>query len=238
MELTHLQDDVAAIVQLKRQIAIWRAVLIITILAAVIISISLIMKSITNLAQPGPGQQVFMGEMTDTFTKQVPVRLQDIGARAVKAADLNTRMQELNAAAPKITEAAMAEARELATNIPEKGRRILASNFEDALMGHEAKLRELFPDAREEQLKELLTGMADETKDSIISLTDTLFQPHINAMNTIIADVETIKGSEKVNVDDMPTWDMAFLIIDITRSDFEMPKPVPTKPATAGKGTK
>lgn len=243
MELNELQDDVAQIVQLKRQIAIWRGALTVTIVAAVIISVSVLWTSVNTLAKPGPGQQKFLGVMTDTFTKDVPVQLKEIGSRAVKAADLNKRMQELNAAAPQVTEEAMKQARELATNIPEKGRMILADNFKQQLMGHEAKLRELFPEAREEQIKALLEGMADETKDSVVTLTDSLFQPHITTMNKIITDVDTIKSSEHPNVDEIPTWDMAFLIIDITRSDFDMPKPAPAKPATtkptkAGKGTK
>ncbi|HOF87978.1 MAG TPA: hypothetical protein PLZ36_07730 [Armatimonadota bacterium] len=233
MENPDIQAQINEISSIRGQISVWRSALVLIMVLVLVICVGQMWGAVTRLTQAGPTQQQFVDKLTLSTQQDILPQIQDVGTQAWKSIDFNTQVDKLNARAPEVAAAALKEAQTLSTNIPRKGKEIISAQFEKALKQQAAKLTEEFPDVDEEELRAFLGDLAEEAQTQVTDLTDTLFTPHIETMNAIVADIEAIKTLEGPAAKaDIPTWEMAFLIIDIARADFA------EEPATAGKGTK
>ena len=184
--------------------------------------------------------------------KDVVPKIQEVGTEVVKTVDFPGQMKKLNAAAPKVGELAMEQARTLAENLPKDGQKILDDKFKAALDHQKDKLKAEFPGITDEQLGELMSNLTTEASAQIGDVTGKLFVKHVDAFNLMMTDIEKIHSTENgVKSDDLPTWDVAYLIMDIMHSDMAQvnadihqattpPVITPKAPKTkkTGKGTK
>jgi hypothetical protein len=242
MESPDIQADIAELRSLHRQIRIWRSSLVLILVVLLVTSVGVTINSAVSLVQETKKRDVLVKALGTQFEKNIVPQVKEVGGDIVREFDLNGQIAYLNKRAPDVVDAALKEMRGMSEEIPEHGKKILAAKFDAALQSRAAKLKETFPDADEDKINAALANITEQTQIQLTTITDDLFTPHIDAMNNIITDIEAIKKVEgKKASTDMPTWEMAFLIVDIVREDFKMPAPaqaVPAKAAKAGKGSK
>ncbi|MHB9024416.1 MAG: hypothetical protein ACYC7E_09605 [Armatimonadota bacterium] len=233
MENESIQAEIAELTSLRRQISIWRSSLVVLAVVIVLVCVLMMRSAVTGLAQQGDKQTQFATLMGTKMQEDILPKLQEVGAEAVRRVDINKQIALLNKRAPEVANASMKEARLLATNVRVKGHKVVSSEFEKALQAQAATLKREFPDATDEQLTQLMDNLVSESKNQIIGITGDLFTPHITAINNIVDDIAVIKAAEGPAASaDIPTWEMAFLLVDIVRADFEPEKPaVVTKAA-------
>jgi hypothetical protein len=237
MENPDIQSQIAEIESLRRQAKIWRTSLVLILVALIAISVVMPINAAKGLMNPGPKHDQFIQQLGTTVQTDIMPRLQEVGNGASKQLT-----EVIKKRTPDMANASIKELRLLSQDIPLKGKEILSTQFNTALEGRAAKLKATFPDTDEEQIKQLLVNLGDQTQKQLASITDELFTPHIETMNDIVVDIDAIRSKEKATIgDDMPTWEMAFLIIDIAQADFKeqtIPQTTNIKPAKAGKGKK
>lgn len=242
MENRSIQADIDELQAVRRQAAVWRVSLVVILLVVVVSCLVQLRKAATSLVMEGPTRDRFTSQLGEMVKTDIVPLIQDYGSRALKSVDINAQVSKLNARVPDVTNASMEELRTLSTNMPTIGQKVLKAEFEKALNNQMATLQKEFPDADEAKLKDFLGAMTEQTQVELGTVTASLFDPHLEAMNDIIGDLDTIKSTEKNASADIPTWEMAFLLTDIMRGDFVEGsadvKAAEAKAPKAGKGKK
>lgn len=233
MENTVVRSEIDEIRSVRRQIAAWRSILTVVLLAAIVISVFLIGSAAKNLVV-GNQRDKFAQLMGERMQNDVLPRAQEVGQDALRRIDFNKQISDLNKQAPRVANTAMKELRLLSTNIPASGKKILNDEFTKALEAQAATLQQEFPDASEEDIQAFLGELTAETQVQLTEVTDTLFNEHLVTMQDIVDDIKLIQQAEGASAKgDIPTWDMALLLVDIARAEFSM-----DSEAAAGKGMK
>jgi hypothetical protein len=236
MENTGSRSQIEEIRALRRQIRIWTPSLVVVLAVVVLVCVLVIWNAVSSLARQGDRQDQFVEKLGGRMQNDILPLVQDVGEEALSSIDFNEEIRQLNARAPEVASAGLEQLRLLGTNNLDRGKEVLTEEFDRALKDREAILREEFPDASEEQIAGFLADLTRETQVQLAEYLDMLFSPHLATMNSMIDDLELIQASEgPVGTSEIPTWEMAFLIVDIARADLEVPY-TDDDVATAGKG--
>ncbi len=230
MENVDVRSQIDELASLRRQARIWRTSLTVLALVYVLVCVLMLYSAVTSLANEGPTQKEFVSQLGSTMQEKILPQVRDVAVEAIHSVNINAEIKKLNARAPEVADAGMKELRSLSTDIPKDGQKIIQQRFKDALDKQQDKLKQDFPGVTAEQLQTLTGALAKETQNQVVSLTDELFSPYIDSTNKIIANVDKIKAEEGAAAkSDVPTWEMAFMIIDIARSDLD----IDSQPAAA-----
>jgi hypothetical protein len=230
METVDGRSDIDELCAVRRLLTVWRTGLFALIALLVLVCTFLMQNTIANLARKGQPRDEFVQQVGLVMQRSILPQIQDVGAEAVRSVDFNREISQLNKRAPEVANASMKELRLLARNIPTSGKKVLAQEFDNALQKQAVALKTQFPEASEAEITDFLAEFTSETQTQLTGITDTLFTPHITAMNNIVADLQIIQALEgPAAKGEVPTWEMAFLIADIARADIEaMTAPTPT----------
>ena len=220
MTSDELQRDIAQIRQLRAQTSRLRFGLTATFIVITIISSLVLWCSFSNLSQDGPPKQQFVEALTDNMQQNVIPDAIGIGKDAVGQINIQEEFSKLNTRAPDVANAATEQVKLLAKNLPDQTQQTLDSTFDSVMKDREAKLKAEFPQATDEQLASLMTGITGVAHDQVSILTDSLFTPDIDTLNGIVGDLNKIQSEESPSQAEMPTWQMVFLISDLARSDL------------------
>ncbi|HEY3416675.1 MAG TPA: hypothetical protein VGM23_07305 [Armatimonadota bacterium] len=233
-----VQAEISELTALRRQITIWRSSLFVVAVAIVVICILLLRGAVTSLSTPGEKQRQFASMLGTEMQQNIVPQLKDVGAEAIRRVDINKQIALLNKRAPDVANQGLKEARLLATNLSGRGQQVIKTEFQQALKAQSATLKREFPEATDAQLTQLMDNLVTESQNQVIDITGNLFTPHIDAMNSIIDDIAAIKTVEGPAASaQVPTWEMAFLLVDIIRAEYG-PDPEPAKPAATTKSGK
>lgn len=247
METTSNRSEIDELRSVRRQAAAWRLSLVIVLAIVVLSCIAQFVNAAHQLASDTPQRQQLVQLLGEGFQRDIVPQVQEVGTEAFESINFNEQINGLNKRAPEVAEAALKEMRLLSTNLPAKGRKAFADEFSKALDNQAVKLQEEFPDYSEEQIKSFLGALTTETHAQLGIVTDSLFAPHVESMNNIVADIDKIAGQVPASEMEMPTWQMALLIVDIARADFNLDAEnasadagakVKANAAAAGKGKK
>jgi hypothetical protein len=254
MENPGMQSEIAELKSVRSQLKAWQWGLFLVLALTLVICVMTLKATVDGLAGTDEARQKLASMLGEQVQKDVVPKIQDVGTEIVKTVDFPGQMKKLNEAAPQVGEVAMKEASVLAEALPEEGQKLLNEKFTAALERQKDTLQAEFPDITEEQLESLMSNLTEEAADQIGDVTANLFSKHIDAMNDIIADTEKIRQTEGKagKSDDLPTWDVAYLIMDIMHADMKAidkemkaattpPAPKPKAKAAApkaGKGKK
>ena len=93
--------------------------------------------------------------------------------------------------------------------------------FGKELAARKDKIKEMFPNATDEQINTFVTNMTEQGQKSLANVSVRLFDRHISTMSAISDNVEAIRRAEAPNIkEEIPTWQMGLLIFDIARADM------------------
>ncbi len=242
MENESVRSVIEELNAVRRQAQVWRSLLVIVLLVFVVSCVSLLWNAASSLAQEGPKRDRFVQKIGMSMQNDILPKLKDVGAEVARRVDFNKQIATLNQSIPKVAGDALGEVRLFAEGVPEKGMKVVSDEFSTALESQGDKLNEEFPEATDEQLKNLMSNMTNEAQYQLGAIMDQIASEHITTMNDILADMKAIQAleGEKASTD-VPTIEMVFLISDILRADYDEAKAeidAATESEKAGKGKK
>jgi hypothetical protein len=199
----------------------WRLAVTLVILVMALICVGTLINSVYGLTHPGPRQEQFVTDLSTQLQEGTVPEIQRIGAETLNSVNFQDEFNKLNARTPELAEATMKELQTLSENLPQRGEKVLNETFGEMIQSREEKIRAQYPDVTEEKVHTLGTNLTEEATERTAHLTQALFNPHLKAMNGIVANIHKIASTEAINPHEVPTWQMALLIFDVAREDFK-----------------
>ena len=231
-----VKQQIDALRSMRRESMIWRYGALLIVAGMVVYSILTLRNSALALVQPGPGQTAFTEKLTKDLQTDVVPNVQGIATRTLTEMrpEVTASFQKLNGRTPELAEAGMQQLNLLQTNLQKQSEDVLNKTFADELKKRESKIKEMFPDATEENIQTLVTNMTAAGEKRMPVIAASLMDKHLNAMEGISNDIEAIKSSEKVSSQsDVATWEMGLAVMDLVRDDLRELAPAEAK-ANAG----
>ncbi len=224
MSSEDIHQQIQELESLRRQTRRFTLYTTLALVVIVILGVGAIINSFYSLTVAGPKQ--------DEFVKQFGGRLQaDVAPLVRKLADPSIRrlkpaveaeLHRLDVRAPEIAEAAIRELNTLATNLPVQASAILDQTVGRELHQRDARLRQMLPGVTDEQMVVLLNNMHLEAQDQLLRTGEKIFNPHLNSIQRILADLEQIEKTEAVKPNqEINPWQVAFLFMDVFTQEFK-----------------
>jgi hypothetical protein len=194
-------------------------------LAVIAISgVGAIISSFYDLTSSGPKQDEFLKHLGGRVQADVlPLvqRLADPSIKRLKPA-VEAELKRLDARAPEVAAAAIQELNTMGTNLPVRTGIILEQTVGKALHERDDRLRKMFRGVTDQQVVNVLDNIHLEAQDQLVKTGEKLFQPHLNSIHSILANLEKIEKTERVNAkQEINPWQMAFLFMDVFTQDFK-----------------
>ena len=122
--------------------------------------------------------------------------------------------------------------------MPTRTQTQLSDILADSFAKQEEVLKEMFPDVTEDNVNELMAKLVKAAENQAEHISTKLFEQHLVSINNIISDLDVIRKSENLNAtDSLASWDMAGLVFDILRSEFDELHPAPDPVTLTGGST-
>lgn len=223
MTESQAQSAIREIAGLRRQNAGWRIGSAIAIIAILTVGIGNIIGLARGLATPGARQEEFTNELYAGLQRDVVPQLQQIAGRTLAETRplVEQEFVKIGQRTPELTQAATSELEALQSNLLERGNKVVDTTLSPIIERREAKLKEMFPEATDENIRELLTTFKDEMAVRATTTHDILFGKHVAALNSIVTDMETIRLSEKVTPGtEQVNWELGLAVFDVIREDL------------------
>ncbi len=224
MDTLTTEAEITELQKVRRQTGLWRlgaGVLTTLWVGGWFISVN---DSVRGLFEAGPRQQQFVTTLSTNVQNDIAPNVQNMVAQTIAEArpEVEASFVKLNDRVPELTKASMTELETLQTSLPKKGEQILGDSFGTMIAEKEVKLRAMFPDATEENIKTLTKNLSDVAQTKAVSVNDKLFGRHQVALNGIVSHMEQIRLEEaKTPVSALGSnWDMALSIMDVVREDM------------------
>jgi hypothetical protein len=131
------------------------------------------------------------------------------------------------------------ELNKMGEELPARMDQILDQSVSVTLHKRESKLRHLYPSLYDKQVDVLLDNLSLEAQAQLAKSGERVFNPHLNAIQGILADLDNIQKTEPVDPgDNVDCWQVAFMFMDVFVHEFKdisnservMPKNPETKP--------
>lgn len=181
------------------------------------------MSQARGLATPGPQQEQFTNELYAGLQRDAVPQLQQIAGRTLAETRplVEQEFVKIGQRTPELTQAATKELETLQTNLHERSDKVVTATLMPILERREAKLKEMFPEASDENIKALLTTLKEEMTNQAVMTHDALFGKHMAALSGIVSDMETIRMVEKVTPGtEEANWELGLAVFDIVREDL------------------
>jgi predicted PurR-regulated permease PerM len=202
----------------------FRLLTLITLLVIVITGVSAIINSIYSLTLRGSKKDAFVSNLSVDLHRDLLPIVQKIAGRSLENLKpaVEAEMQRLNARAPEIADVALRELNQMGNELPVRADKILDQTITSTLQKRDEKLRKMYPDIYDQQVESLLNNLALEAEDQLAQSGENIFNPHLNSIKSILANLEKIQKSEPIEpskaVDD---WQVAFLFMDVFVHEFK-----------------
>ncbi|MBX3110607.1 MAG: hypothetical protein KF857_01245 [Fimbriimonadaceae bacterium] len=213
---------------LKKQLQWWRWSLLGATVFVIAATIATVDGAVKGLTQQGPRQEQYIAEVTEGLKNDVAPVVQDLVNQTVEEVkpEIQQAMNHVQSRLPEVAEKAMAEFETLQSNLPKRGEHVLNETFVSMLRSKEAKLKEMFPEATDEQIERLLNNLAESCKREASFANTELFAKHQEALQSIHRNLMTIHEEERENLAGVePGWEMAVLVLDLFKEDIQNMRP-------------
>ncbi|MDX1934334.1 MAG: hypothetical protein SFU56_17160 [Capsulimonadales bacterium] len=229
--------------RLRQQAQWWRIGTAVVLVGGTIASIASISTAVNGLTRPGPRQDIFTREISNGLQERVLPQVRTIAQQTI--AETRPQVEKEFARAgerlPEVTEAAVNELQMLERNVTASGEKAISATLMPVLEKKEQKIRTMFPEATEENVRAVMTTLKDETEQRAVTIADRLFDRHLTSLNNIVTSIETIRMSEKPVADDEAAgWEMGLAALDVVRDELRemVPDPATNNPPGPGSQTR
>lgn len=228
MDLGKEEKQIQEIKELKGQLMGWRWGLFGVSVLIAVAAVGTINASFRGLVDKGPTQDKFVKHLTDELNNDVKPLVEDMAKQTISEVqpEINRAIDDVNAQLPVLAQNALSELDQLQTNLPARGEKVLRQAFVTMLQKKETDLKEMFPEATEEQIERLLTNLAESAGKEAEGAAVELFGKHHDALMAIHKHIEVIGEKEAASLEGVdPSWEMGLLVMDIFREDLERNRP-------------
>ena len=204
----------------------------------VIVGVGAIINSFYGLTISGPKQDEFLKHLSGELQRDVPPAVQKFAEPSVRRLKpaVEAELKSVEARAPQVADAALRELNTLGTNLPVRAGAILEQTIGKTLQQRDDRLRKMFPGVKDEQVVTLLDNIHIEAQDQLLKTGEKLFNPHLNSIQSILANLDKIEKTEPIDPkQEINPWQVAFLFMDVFNQEFkdlavaETTKPQDTK---------
>jgi Na+-transporting methylmalonyl-CoA/oxaloacetate decarboxylase gamma subunit len=224
MKIEEAKQQIQELEKLRRQTRHMRLVTILALLAIVITGVSAIINSIYSLTYAGPRQAVFINALSADLRRDLLPVVQKIASRSAERLKpaVEAELQKVNARAPEVANVALRELNQMGNELPADADKILDQTISGMLHEREGKLRQMYPDVYDKQVDVLLDNLALEIEDQLAQTGEKIFNPHLNSIQSILANLDKIQKSEPVaDSKDIDSWQVAFMFMDVFVTEFK-----------------
>jgi hypothetical protein len=218
---------------IRRQTYRFRLLTIIALLAIVFTGVSAIVESFSGLAHAGPRQEIFLSNLNTNMQRDLLPIVQKITGRAVDRLKpaIEKELQEINGRAPEVADVALNELDQMGNELTIYAGKVLDQTINGTLQKREGKLRKMYPGLYDKQIDTLLNNLTLEACDQLNQTGENMFNPHLNAVQTILIDLEKIQKTEPVDASrNVDSWQVAYMFMDVFVHEFkDMGPPEPAK---------
>lgn len=224
MSTEAINQQIQELESLKRQTRRFNLCITLALAVVVLVGVGAIISSFYDLTVSGPKQDEFLkhfGRRLQVEVLPLVGKLAEPSIKRLKPA-VEAELQRLDARAPEVADAAIRELNTLGTNLPVRAGMVLDQTVGKALQQRDARLRKMFPGATDRQVVNLLDSIHIEAQDQLLKTGEKLFNPHLNSIQKILADLEKIEQTEAVNTkQEINPWQVAFLFMDVFAREFK-----------------
>jgi hypothetical protein len=238
MSTEPINQQIQELESLKRQTRRFNLCITLALTVVVLVGVGAIISSFYDLTVSGPKQDEFLKALGGRLQVDVlPMvrRMADPSIKRLKPA-VEAELKRLDARAPEVADAAIRELSILGTNLPVRAGIVLDQTVGKELQKRDVRLRKMFPGVTDQQIETLLNNIHLEAQDQLVKTGEKLFNPHLDSIQKILADLEKIEKTEAVNTkQETNPWQVAFLFMDVFTQEFkdvavtETAKPKETK---------
>ncbi|GAB4460707.1 MAG: hypothetical protein OHK0029_25020 [Armatimonadaceae bacterium] len=223
------RQKIAELENIQSQITWWRWGTTIATAVVVIGCIASINSSVQGLINPGTRQEIFVNELSTGLQEDVLPDVQELAEQAI--IEVRPEAQEafvsLQNRLPELAEESYEQLNLLQQNLPERGEKVLENTFGEMLDRKEARIREMFPNATEENVRDITQNLSQVAQERAALVSDKLFAQHMNTMENIVQHMEQIRLAEAQDarasgsqLASQPNWEMAIAVLDVVRDDL------------------
>jgi hypothetical protein len=224
MSTETINQQIQELESLRRQTRRLSLLITLALAVIVIIGVGAIINSFYGLTVSGPKQDAFLKHLGGRLQTEVLPMVQKLADPSIKRLKpaVEAELQRLDARAPQVADAAIRELNTLGTNLPVRAGIILDQTVGKELQKRDARLHKMFPGVGDQQIVTLLDSIHLEAQDQLLKTGEKLFNPHLNSIQNILADLEKIEKTEPVNTkQEINPWQVAFLFMDVFTQEFK-----------------
>ncbi len=192
--------------------------------AIVVVGVGAIINSFFGLTMSGPKQDEFLTHLGGQLQRDALPAGRKYAEPAVKRLRpvLEVELKRLDARAPEVADAALRELSILGTNLPLRAVSVLDQTINRELQERNKRLHKILPGVTDQQVTTLLDNMQVEAHDQLQKTGEKLFNPHLNSIQSILANLEKIEKTERVNPkQEINPWQVAFVFMDVFTHEFK-----------------
>jgi hypothetical protein len=181
-------------------------------------------NAVNNLAQPGAGQTEFANTLQTGLQKDIAPQVQDIAGKtlAEMRPQVMAALQKAGQRTPELANASLGQLTTLQQNVSSRSEKVLDDAFTKEFAKREDKIKQMFPDATEDQLRTFTQNMTQMGTARLAAANNQLFSRHLATMTGIVNDMQQIASTEKVTkTGDIPTWEVALTTLDLVRDNLK-----------------
>ena len=224
MSTESIDQQIQELERLRRQTRSLNFYITLALAVIVLVGVGAIINSFYGLTVAGPKQDAFLKHLGSRLQTEILPMVRNLADPAIKRLKpaVETELKRLDTRAPEVADAAIRELNTLGTNLPVRAGIILDQTVGKELQKRDARLRKMFPGVTDQQVVTLLDSIHLETQDQLLKTGEKLFNPHLNSIQHILADLEKIEKTEAVNTkQEINPWQVAFLFMDVFTQEFK-----------------
>ena len=197
MQTESVSRQIQELEAIRRQKRLWSLGATLLLALMVIYGVWGLRNAVYGSGQPGPTQEAFQKDLTDRVQKNAIPAISNSMLEGVRGVDYGGAVKKLNDRTPELVKASMEQMKLLSNDLTTRGNKVFDQTFKAALTNRNKKIREMFPDANEQQISGLMSNLTSEAQSQVAEVNDTLFAPHKQALDNIVLDLTAIQDAEK-----------------------------------------
>jgi hypothetical protein len=189
-----------------------------------------------RLFTAGPIHDEFVAELKAGLQRDVVPQVKTLAVRTVN--ELAPRVQEevvkLQTRAPELAGALTAELALFQKNVPARIDKALGASFIEVIQERQAKIRQLYPDLTEENVRTIVASLSEEGALRLDNVAQRVIEPYTEVMTKLVADLNHIRDTEPAPAPGRePAWELAALCANMLQDEIRRTVPVVSAPLLA-----
>jgi hypothetical protein len=230
MNVEEVKLQIQELQKVRQQTRRMRLLTVLALLVIVVSGVSGIITSASSLAQTGPRQDLFLKTLGGYLQRDLMPPLQSMANRSLSRLKpaVAAELQQANRRGPEVAQVALQQLNLMGEELPSQAGKILDQNVDRTMHLCDVKLRHLYPGLYDKQITGLINNLTLEAQDQLAQSGETLFHPHLNAVQHILANLDKIRQTEPVAADpEIDPWQTTFMFMDLFVTEFKDIAPAP-----------